>query len=77
MDNQTLLKRVEDSLSTIRPYLEEDGGDIKVVDIIDNVVRVQLLGACVGCPMSEMTMKAGVEQAIKNAVPEIKKVVTT
>lgn len=73
MINRTqLLRKVEDSLSTIRPYLEADGGDIKVVEITDKLVlKLKLLGNCDGCRMSEMTMKAGVEETIKKAVPEI------
>lgn len=69
---QDLLKRVQDSLESIRPFLNGDGGDISVVDITDdNRVLVELHGACVSCDMSAMTMKAGVEGAIKSAVPEI------
>ena len=67
-----LLKRVTDSLETIRPFLNNDGGDISIVDITeDKRVLVELHGACVSCNMSPMTMKAGVEGAIKSAVPEI------
>lgn len=70
--NNNLLSRVEKALTNIRPYLEADGGDVKVVEITnDNVVNIQLLGACETCPMSAMTLKAGVEEAIKKAVPEI------
>lgn len=67
-----LLQRVEDALNTIRPYLEADGGNVSVEEITpDNVVRVRLLGSCGSCPMSIMTLKAGIEEAIKKAVPEI------
>jgi len=67
-----LLKRVENALDTIRPYLETDGGDVSIEEITpDNVVRLRLLGSCGSCPMSIMTLKAGIEQAIKRAVPEI------
>lgn len=69
----TLVARVEESLETIRPYLQKDGGDIELVEITDEMeVRVKLVGACESCPMSFMTMKAGVEQNLKSAVPEIK-----
>ncbi|MFN0276190.1 MAG: NifU family protein [Chitinophagales bacterium] len=72
-----ILQKVESSLDTIRPYLNADGGDIKVVEITDDmIVKVKLLGACESCPMSFMTMKAGVEQSIKNAIPEIKGIET-
>ena len=63
---------IENALTGLRPYLEEDGGDITFVDITpDNIVRVKLHGACVSCSMSVMTLKAGVEESIKKAVPEI------
>ncbi len=66
-----VFERVEKALHSIRPYLEADGGDVKIVDIKDGLVRLELLGACGNCPMSTMTLKAGVEEAIKRAVPEI------
>ncbi len=70
-----LEKRVEEALNTVRPYLEADGGDLKVLEITDEmVVRIELLGSCGSCPMSTMTMKAGIEQAVKSAVPEIVRV---
>ena len=70
-----LESRVSEALNKIRPYLEADGGDISLVEITsDNVVKVELHGNCVGCSMSMMTMKAGVEQSVKSAVPEISKV---
>jgi Fe-S cluster biogenesis protein NfuA len=68
----SLLEQVEAALDTIRPYLETDGGNVSVEEITpDNVVRLKLLGACGSCPMSIMTLKAGIEQAIKKAVPEV------
>jgi Fe-S cluster biogenesis protein NfuA len=68
-----LLERVENALNNIRPYLEADGGNVKVLDITDEmIVKLELLGACGSCPMSMMTLKAGVEQSIKQEVPEIK-----
>ncbi len=67
-----LIAKVESALDTIRPYLEADGGNVSVEEITsENVVRLRLLGACGSCPMSLMTLKAGIEQAIKRAVPEI------
>lgn len=72
MSKLELVKRVEESLEGIRPFLNNDGGDISIVDITDdNKVLVELHGACVSCNMSAMTMRAGVEGAIKSAVPEI------
>ena len=68
----TLLERVEKSLENIRPYLEADGGDVRIIEITpENIVKLELLGACSSCPMSAMTLKAGVEESIRKAVPEI------
>ncbi|GGH31266.1 NifU family protein [Sphingobacterium alkalisoli] len=68
----TITERVEQALDGIRPYLETDGGNVSIEEITaDNVVRLKLLGACASCSMSIMTFKAGLEQAIKKAVPEI------
>jgi len=70
-----LLEKVEKALDTIRPYLEADGGDVKILEIDDNMNLVlELMGNCGSCPMSTMTLKAGVEEAIKREVPEIKSV---
>ncbi|MBU3912304.1 MAG: NifU family protein [Candidatus Omnitrophica bacterium] len=66
--------RVEKAIEKIRPFLQKDGGDIELVDITGNVVKVRLKGACSGCPMSHMTLKQGVEKALKEDVPEIEKV---
>jgi Fe-S cluster biogenesis protein NfuA len=68
----SLLEQVEAALNTIRPYLETDGGNVSVEEITaDGVVKLKLLGSCGSCPMSIMTLKAGIEEAIKKAVPEI------
>ncbi|MCC3156989.1 NifU family protein [Hymenobacter sp. 15J16-1T3B] len=70
-----LLPRIEHALDGIRPYLKADGGDVRVLDISeDMVLRLELLGACGTCPMSPMTLKAGVEESVKKAVPEIRAV---
>ena len=72
INSETLLHRVERALDSIRPYLEADGGNVKILEITeDGVVKLELLGACGSCPMSAMTLKAGVEEAIKRVVPEI------
>lgn len=72
ISSKSIIERVEDALQTIRPYLEADGGDVKILDISeDGLVKLELLGACGSCPMSTMTLKAGVEEAIKRAVPEV------
>ena len=73
---EALKARVEKALEKIRPYLVADGGDISVVDITDEgVLRVEMKGACNGCPFSMQTLKAGVELAVRNEVPEIKEVI--
>ena len=70
--NSDLTGRVEKALDTIRPYLEADGGNVKILEITeDKIVKLELLGACGSCRMSTMTLKAGVEEAIMKAVPEI------
>lgn len=69
-------KKVETALNKIRPALQADGGDVELVDVTpDGIVKVRLTGACGCCPMSQMTLKMGVEKAIKEEVPEIKEVV--
>ncbi len=71
-----MIDRVESALEKIRPFLIADGGDVKVLEVTkDMVVKLELVGACETCPMSPMTMKAGVEEAIKREIPEIKSVV--
>lgn len=76
LTNQELVDKVEIALDSIRPYLEADGGNVRIIDITEEkIVKVELLGACGTCPMSSMTLKAGVEEAIKKAVPEIKGIV--
>tara|TARA_B100000809_G_scaffold107567_1_gene106074 strand:+ start:486 stop:737 length:252 start_codon:yes stop_codon:yes gene_type:complete len=71
MEN-TLLQRVEAAIDTIRPYLKDDGGDVKVLEITsENKVILELIGACSSCPMSPSTMRAGIEEAVKRFVPEI------
>jgi len=66
--------KVEKALEKIKPMLIRDGGNVELVDIVDGVVRVRLQGACAGCPMSQMTLKNGIERLIKEDVPEVKSV---
>tara|TARA_Y100000758_G_C15749968_1_gene311691 strand:- start:68 stop:322 length:255 start_codon:yes stop_codon:yes gene_type:complete len=71
-----IIDKIEEALTTIRPYLESDGGDINLVEVTDDmVVKVKLVGACSNCNVSMMTLKNGVEVAIKSAVPEVKEVI--
>lgn len=67
----TLFGKIEGAIHQLRPFLEADGGDIKLLRIEDNVAKVKLLGACQSCNMSTMTLKAGVEEAVKKVAPEI------
>ena len=71
-----IIDKIEEALTTIRPYLESDGGDINLVEETDDmIVKVKLIGACSNCNVSMMTLKNGVEVAIKSAVPEVKEVI--
>ena len=78
MTTQELTVKVEQALDEIRPFLQNDGGDIALVSIDDDnkVVNVQLLGACVGCSVNQMTLKSGVEMTIKKYAPQIERVVS-
>ena len=66
--------RVENVINRIRPAVQMDGGDIELVDVVDGVVKLRLVGSCHGCPSSMMTLKMGIERAIRAEVPEIKEV---
>ena len=71
----TLREKVVKSLGAIRPSLQADGGDVELVSVNDEgVVSVRLVGACRGCPMSTMTLKMGIERALREQIPEIKSV---
>ena len=72
---EPLREKVLEALESVRPYLKADGGDVELVDIKeDGIVEVRLTGGCVGCPMSQMTLRAGIERALMRDVPEIKRV---
>lgn len=69
---QDLIKRVDEALEDVRPHLAVDGGNVEVIDVTEeNVVKIKWLGACEGCSMTTMTMRAGIEQAIISRLPEI------
>ncbi len=77
MTTQELTIKVEEALEEIRPFLQNDGGDIALVSIVDEkIVNVQLKGACVGCSINQMTLKSGVEMTIKKYAPQIEKVIS-
>ncbi|MCF8365892.1 MAG: NifU family protein [Bacteroidales bacterium] len=72
---EEITRKVQNVIAQIRPYLQQDGGDIEFIEYTDeNVVNVKLLGACGSCPYSTMTLKNGVESAMKKAIPEVKSV---
>jgi Fe-S cluster biogenesis protein NfuA len=73
---ETMKTKVEATLGRIRPSLQADGGDVELIEVTPNgTVKVKLTGACGGCPMSQMTLKMGIERTLKQEVPEVKEVV--
>ncbi|WP_072333333.1 MULTISPECIES: NifU family protein [unclassified Thermoactinomyces] len=74
MTNMTLEERVQEVLDKLRPYIQRDGGDVELVEIEDGIVRVRLLGACGSCPSSTITLKAGIERALMEEIPEVREV---
>jgi len=73
---EKMKEKIESALGRIRPSLQADGGDVKLIEVSpDGVVKVKLTGACQGCAMSQMTLKIGIERALKQEVPEVKEVV--
>lgn len=76
MNNKEIIDKVNVALEQIRPFLIDDGGDIELIEITDDLtVKVKLLGACKSCSMSAMTLKGGVEESIKKVIPELKEVI--
>jgi len=76
IDKEKIAKEVQDALDIVRPYLQSDGGDITFIELTDDLrVKVKLIGACDGCPMSVQTLKSGVEVVVKQRVPQILEVV--
>lgn len=74
---EALRERIEKALDKVRPYLEQDGGNVDVMNVSDDgVVELQLQGACSGCPSSVMTLAAGIERVIREEVPEVTEIVT-
>ena len=75
--NEQVVQKIRHAIESIRPYLVADGGDVELIEVSgDLVVKVKLTGACQGCPFSEQTLKAGIEHAIRNEVPELKELVS-
>ena len=73
--NEAIKEKVEKVLGRIRPNLQADGGDVQLVEVTNGTVKVKLSGACIGCPMSSLTLKMGIERMLKSEVPEVKEVV--
>ncbi|MBA3954568.1 NifU family protein [Candidatus Dependentiae bacterium] len=73
--NQALVERIKEQLTTIRPLVNLHEGDIEFVSFIDGVVSLRLHGACVGCPLSFYTLKLGIEQQLQESIPEVREVV--
>jgi Fe-S cluster biogenesis protein NfuA len=74
MTGDIMKEKVQQVLEKIRPSLQADGGDVELIDVQDGVVKVRLQGACAGCPMSQMTLKNGIERLLKQEIPEVKTV---
>jgi Fe-S cluster biogenesis protein NfuA len=74
MVSEETRQKVEAALDQVRPRLQMDGGNVRLVDIVDDVVQVELEGACKGCPMSQLTLQMGIERTVLKEVPEIKRV---
>lgn len=75
-ERENILNNINTAIEEIRPYLKADGGNVELVDLEpDNTVKVRLMGACDGCPFSMMTLKAGIEQAIRKKFPQLKELV--
>lgn len=72
VEESSLFTKVEEAIHQLRPFLEADGGDIKLLRVEDYIAKVKLLGACHDCSMSAMTLKAGIEEAVKKVAPEIR-----
>ncbi|MBN1559139.1 NifU family protein [candidate division KSB1 bacterium] len=74
--SEITFEKVNDILDTIRPALMADGGNVELVDVKDGIVKLQLQGACVGCPMSQMTLRMGIERELRKHLPDIQQVVS-
>ncbi|MFW5656877.1 MAG: NifU family protein [Bacteroidota bacterium] len=75
-NDKAVLEKINKAFDNVRPYLQSDGGDIELVEVTDDmVIKVRLLGACDGCPFSVQTLKAGIEQALRRELPEMKELV--
>ncbi len=69
-----MLEKVQAVINEIRPQLQADGGDVELITVVDSIVKVKLKGACAGCPMSQVTLKMGIERLLKQRIPEVVRV---
>ncbi|MBN2088748.1 NifU family protein [candidate division KSB1 bacterium] len=69
-----MLEKVQAVINEIRPQLQADGGDVELIAVVDGIVKVKLKGACAGCPMSQVTLKMGIERLLKQRIPEVVRV---
>ena len=76
VDNKNETEKVQAVLNEVRPNLQADGGDVELVDVKNGIVKIKLTGHCAGCPMSQMTLKNGIERILKQEVPEVKQVIS-
>ncbi|MGD2034388.1 MAG: NifU family protein [Bacteroidales bacterium] len=77
VNRKQALEKVTHAIESIRPYLVADGGDVELIEVTEDlVVKVKLIGACKGCPFSMQTLHAGIEQAIRSELPELKKLLS-
>ena len=75
-DKEQLIDKINTAIEKVRPYLRADGGDVEFIELTDDlVVKVKLTGACNGCPFSMMTLKAGIEEAVRKEIPDLKELV--
>lgn len=75
-DKNAIIENIKHAIEEVRPYLKADGGDVELVELTsDNTVKVRLTGACDGCPFSMMTLRAGIEQAIRKKFPDLKELI--
>lgn len=76
LEKSAIIEKIKHAIEEVRPYLKADGGDVELVELTsDNTVKVKLTGACDGCPFSMMTLRAGIEQAIRKKFPELKELI--
>jgi Fe-S cluster biogenesis protein NfuA len=75
VDNKAEIQKVQTVLDKVRPNLQADGGDVELVDVQNGIVKIKLTGHCAGCPMSQMTLKNGIERVLKQELPEVKQVI--